>query len=171
MAENESMKETPGAEGLPDDVQTEPAAPVEPEAQEEVLPVPVADEEDTIAPSDVTSDDRLLSALMWLSLVLLQLPLLSGILLLIEPNRSRPFQRYHAIHSLIFWAAMLIYEGLAMIAFTILTAISLGCFGICGWLIFFVPHLLGLYYALKAFNGEEMEIPFITQFARNQGWV
>jgi len=31
--------------------------------------------------------------------------------------------------------------------------------------------VLALYYALKAFNGERVEIPFATDFARRQGWL
>jgi uncharacterized membrane protein len=121
--------------------------------------------------SEVSSDDRLLSALMWLSMVAIQLPILSVVLLFIEPNKSSKFQRHHAVSSIIFWVAALIYEGMATVLFTVLSVISLGCLAICGWVIFFVPHLLALYYALKAFNGDEVQIPFVTDFARRQGWI
>jgi uncharacterized membrane protein len=127
--------------------------------------------EQAIVKPEVSSDDRLLGALMWLSMVIIQLPLLSVVLLLIEPNKNNPFQRHHAVSSIIFWVVALIYEGIATLVFTVLSVISLGCLAICGWVIFFLPHLLALYYALKAFNGEEVEIPFVTEFARRQGWL
>lgn len=154
---------------------SEPAEPEMAEEKAKVAPI----EETALQPMptqttekpEVSSDDRLLGALMWLSMVLIQLPLLSVVLLLIEPNKHNPFQRHHAVSSIIFWVVALIYEGVATIVFTVLSVISLGCLAICGWVIFFVPHLLALYYTLKAFNGEEVEIPFVTGFARRQGWL
>ena len=140
--------------------------------EEETAPLaPVNEATEVATVSEVSSDDRLLSVLMWVSMVLLQLPLLSAVLLFIEPSKSRPFQRHHAVSSIIFWVVALIYEGAAMIVFTILSIISLGCLAVCGWVIFLLPHLLALYYALKAFNGNEVEIPYITEFAKRQGWI
>ena len=53
--------------------------------------------------SEVSGDDKLLAALAWFTMVIFQLPILSIVLLLIEPNRNRPFQRYHAVTSIAFW--------------------------------------------------------------------
>jgi uncharacterized membrane protein len=104
-------------------------------------------------------------------MVILQLPLISVVLLLAEGNKERPYQRYHAITSILFWVAAIVYETVAVVAFTILTVVSLGCLALCLWVIFFLPHLVALYYAFQAYNGKKMEIPVISDFARKQGWV
>ncbi len=112
-----------------------------------------------------------MAALAWVSMVILQLPVVSLVLLIAEGNKNRPFQRYHAVTSILFWGAAIVYEILAGIVFTILTVISLGCLGLFLWVIFFLPHLAALYYALQAYSGKQVEIPGISGFARQQGWV
>ena len=131
-------------------------------------PVQTAPVESGPAPSD---DDRLMAALCWVATVIFQLPVLSVVLLLIEPNKNRPFQRYHSVTSIGFWLAALIYEVVAAILYTVLSLISLGCLAICGWVIFFVPHALALYYAYQAYKGVYVKIPVITELAKKQGWV
>ena len=118
-----------------------------------------------------TDDDRLLSMLAWLSMVILQLPVVSIIQLLSTNTKDRPFQRHHAITSLVFWVASVGYEVLATLVFVILTTVTLGCGAICLWVIFFVPHALALYYAFQAYGGKRIEIPYLSNFARQQGWL
>jgi uncharacterized membrane protein len=125
----------------------------------------------TGAPVESSSDDRLMSALAWLTLVILQLPIVSVIQLLSTTTRERPFQRHHAITSLLFFAAAIVYELVAGIAYTILGALTLGCGYACLWVIFFLPHALGLYYALQAYNGKMIELPVLSNFGRHQGWL
>ena len=117
------------------------------------------------------SDDRLMSALAWLTMVLLQLPIVSVIQLLSTSTKDRPFQRHHAITSLLFYAAAIVYEFVAVIVYTILGALTLGCGYACLWVIFFLPHALGLYYALQAYNGKTIEMPALSNFGRQQGWL
>jgi uncharacterized membrane protein len=118
-----------------------------------------------------TDDDRLMSMLAWLSMVILQLPVVSVIQLLSENTKDRPFQRHHAITSLLFYAAAIAYEILATVVFTVLTLATAGCGAICLWVLFFVPHLLALYYALQAYSGKRITLPFLSDFARKQGWM
>jgi uncharacterized membrane protein len=118
-----------------------------------------------------SSDDRLMSALAWLTLVLLQLPIVSVIQLLSPTTKDRPFQRNHAITSLLFFAAAMVYEVVAVIVYTILGALTLGCGYACLWVIFFLPHALGLYYALQAYNGKTIELPVLSNFGRQKGWL
>jgi len=118
-----------------------------------------------------TDDDRLMSMLAWLSMVILQLPIVSVIQLLSAGTKDRPFQRHHAITSLLFFGAAIVYEILASVVFGILTTVTLGCGAICLWVIFFVPHVLALYYALQAYNGKRVILPFLTDFAKTQGWL
>lgn len=116
-------------------------------------------------------DDRLISMLAWLSMAIFQIPVVSLIQLFSENTKNRPFQRHHAITSLLFWVAALAYEAIATVVFTILTIVTLGCGAACLWVIFFVPHVLALYYALQAYNGKRVEVPYLSRFARQQGWL
>ncbi len=122
---------------------------------------------------DVTasSDDRLMAALAWASMAILQIPLVSLVLLIAEENKKRPFQRFHAVNSILFWIAGFFYEILAAIVFIVLTVISLGCLGLFLWVIFFLPHLAAFYYAYQAYQGKRSEVPFLTELARGQGWI
>ena len=118
-----------------------------------------------------TDDDRLMSMLAWLSMVILQLPIVSIIQLLSANSKDRPFQRHHAVTSLLFFGAAVAYEVIASVVFTILTAVTLGCAGLCLWVIFFVPHALGLYFAFQAYGGKRIHLKYLSDWARQQGWL
>lgn len=118
-----------------------------------------------------SDSDRLMAMLAWLSMVILQLPIVSIVQLAAESTKERAFQRHHAVMSLLFYVTAIVYEILASVVFTILTAVTLGCGALCLWVIFLVPHGLGLYYALRAYNGNRVELPFLTEFAEKQGWL
>jgi hypothetical protein len=118
-----------------------------------------------------TNDDRLLSMLAWLSMVIFQLPVVSIIQLLSENTKNRPFQRHHAITSLLFYVAGVVYEILAIVVYVFLTTVTLGCAGLCLWVILFLPHALALYYAFQAYSGKRVELPYLSEFGRRQGWL
>ncbi len=179
---------TPGETLVPDELLVAEDVPTEPPAAsvghgmpESVAPaMPAATQPDltpeassaaTGAQVESSSDDRLMSALAWLTLVLLQLPIVSIIQLLSSTSKDRPFQRHHAVTSLLFFAAAIVYEVMAGIVYTILGALTLGCGYACLWVIFFLPHALGLYYALQAYNGKTVELPALSNFGRQQGWM
>jgi uncharacterized membrane protein len=100
---------------------------------------------------DITQDDRLWAALAWIPISPLW-PIFSIVALLLEDKKERQFIRYHAIISLA--------TGLILIPLTIVTC---GCAAII-YVVFF-------YWAYLAYQGEKMEIPIVTDFVRNQGWV
>lgn len=166
------------AAGVPVDQPAESAGNV---ASETVItPLPAAMDSGRTAEAPVAAaaavaesdgDDRLMSALAWLTMVILQLPIVSVIQLLSSTTKDRPFQRHHAITSLLFYAAAFVYEFVAAIVYTILGALTLGCGYACLWVIFFLPHALGLYYALQAYNGKTIELPVLSNFGRQQGWL
>lgn len=118
-----------------------------------------------------TDDDRLMSALAWFTMVILQLPIVSIIQLLSANTANRPFQRHHAISSLLFYAGAFIYEIVAVVVYVILGTITLGCGFACLWVIFFVPHALALYYAFQAYSGKRVKMPLLTDLGRGQGWL
>lgn len=137
------------------------------------LPVPAVATAAATATTAVeaSSDDRLISALNWLGLLLLQLPLVSIVMLLADGNKNRPFQRHHALHAIGFWFGAIVYEVVAAIIFTIGSVITFGLGALCLWVIFFLPHLLALVYAWQAYQGKELNIPIVTRIMKQQGWL
>ena len=104
--------------------------------------------------SDVTSDDKLWAALGY------PIVLVAIIVLFMDDKKARPFIKFHAVQSI---AANVVYFVVA----TVLSVVTLGFGGLCVpliWLVFF-------YWAYKAYMGEKFEIPFVTNFIKNQGWV
>lgn len=105
------------------------------------------------ASPDITSDDRL-----WALLCFLLEPLVPIIVLLMEDKKSRPFIKYHAIPALILGVALAIIGG-------VLAAIPIvQCFAPLIWII-------PIIFAIKAYKGEYVKVPIITDFAKNQGWI
>lgn len=101
-----------------------------------------------------TSDDRLWAALGY------PIPIVSLVILFMEEKKDIPFLRFHAVQSI----ALNIAVWLLIV---ILVAITLGVAGICAPLLWFVT----LWPAYDAFKGNYTEIPVITKFLKDQGWV
>jgi uncharacterized membrane protein len=115
---------------------------------EELIKTPAPDQ-------DVTDNDKvwgLLSWIPWFGVIL------AIIALLVEPQKTRPFIRFHAVQSI---GANIIIGAISLVlAFIPL----LGC----------LTPLLGLatiYPALKAYQGDWLELPWLTQFCKGQGWI
>ena len=100
---------------------------------------------------EATSDDKL-----WAALAYVFSPLVPIILLLLEDKKDRPFIRAHNIQALIMGVIM-------MFGIPIIAVFTLGC-GSLIWLIM-------LYWAYKAYQGELINIPVITDLVKNQGWA
>ena len=96
-----------------------------------------------------TQDEKLWAALSWLPVLW---PILAIVALLMENTKGSAFVRYHAILS--------IATGIATV---IITTVTFGLGGIL-FLVFF-------YWAYKAYQGELVEIPVLTNFCKNQGWI
>jgi uncharacterized membrane protein len=102
---------------------------------------------------EITSDDKL-----WALLAYLLTPLVPIIILLMEDKKNRPFIRAHNMQALIL--------GVINVVIAVLI----------GWL--FVPLCINLalfiyliYLAIKAYQGELVVIPVITDFCKKQGWA
>lgn len=100
------------------------------------------------------SNDKLLAAGSYL------LPLIGIIILVTDTMKAKPFMKFHAIQSialnLVIW-----------VLFFVLSTVTFGLGAICApviWLVMFWP-------AYKAYQGELFEIPVVTNFIKNQGWV
>ncbi|NJN44324.1 MAG: DUF4870 domain-containing protein [Anaerolineae bacterium] len=96
---------------------------------------------------DVTSDDKL-----WAALAYVFSPLVPIIIMLMEDKKNRPFIRAHNAQALVLG-----------IVYIILTSVTVGCLGIL-WFVM-------LFWAYKAYQGEMIEVPVITNLVKNQGWA
>jgi uncharacterized membrane protein len=104
--------------------------------------------------SEITSDDKLWAALGY------PIVLVAIIVLFMEEKKARPFVKFHAVQSIAANVAFFVVS-------IILSTVTLGFGGICVPLIWFVF----LYWAYKAYQGEYVEIPAVTNFIKNQNWV
>ena len=107
--------------------------------------------DEAVISSEITSDDRLWAALSWIPITPLW-PIFSIIALVLDDKKDRSFIRYNAIVSLVL--------GVVLIPLSIITC---GCAALI-YIVFF-------YWAYVAYQGETVEIPFVSDFIRNQGWV
>ena len=96
---------------------------------------------------EVTDDEKL-----WAALAYVFTPLVSVILLLMEDKKDRPFIKAHNVQALV--------GGVVLWVFA---TVTFGC-GSVAWFVF-------LYWAYKAYQGEYVQIPLITDFVKNQGWA
>ena len=164
---------------IPKEEAEEPqAVPVEvpvPEAAPEIpMPevpfAPVAPASGAWPAKDSTDNDRLMAGLAYVTQVIVPI-VVPAVMLLAEESKKRPFQKFHAIQSLGFLVAAVIYEILAAILFTGLTIVSAGCLGCILWILFLVPVVPALYYAWQAYKGLYFKIPFLTDFMVNSKWL
>jgi uncharacterized membrane protein len=95
---------------------------------------------------DITSDDKLWALLSYL------FPIIAVVLLFMEDKKNRPFIKFHAVQAIA-----------VTVALTIISAVTLGCGGIL--------FLVMIWWGIEAYQGKMVEIPFITNFIKNQGWV
>jgi len=142
-----------------------PEKPIAPEGTSEPsMPAP-----DQPAP-DVNENDRLMAAAAYATQVILPI-VVPAIMLLSEENKRRVFQKYHAVQSLGFWVAAVIYEVLAAIVFVVLSVVSLGCLSCILWVLFLLPVVPAFYYAYRAYQGQYFSIPMVTDFLLDSKWL
>lgn len=117
--------------------------------------------------SDVNDNDKLMALLSYLLS-----PIVPAIVLLSENMKARPYQKYHAQQSLGLFVVALLYSVVACICYFAVTALSAGILGLCLWVIFFVPLIPFVYYAIIAYTRPAyFEIPVLTKFMTQQGWL
>lgn len=99
--------------------------------------------------TDITSDDKL-----WALLAYIFTPLVPLIILLMEEKKNRPFLRYHGIQSLVLGVVM-------MISYVLIITVCLSPLYL----------VLVIYLGIKAYNGEYVVIPILTDFCKQQKWL
>lgn len=102
---------------------------------------------------DVTSDDRL-----WAFLAYLLSPLIPLIILFMEDKKDRPFIKAHNMQALL--------VGLINVVIGIILGwtVILTCIPLIIWLVM-------VYWGIQAYQGKYVNIPVISDFVNNQGWV
>ena len=101
--------------------------------------------------NDITDNDKLMAAICYpISFIV------SAVILLSESMKVRPFQKFHAVQAIAF-------DVVLWVIVVILAPFTCGL-SFFLWLATFWP-------AYKAYKGEYVEIPVITDFIRKQGWV
>ena len=95
---------------------------------------------------DLTSDDKLWAMLSYL------IPIIAIVVLFMEDKKSRPYIKFNAVQSLV-----------ATVILSILSTVTCG-FGA-------VLFLIMLWWAYQAYQGQNVNIPMISDFIHKQGWA
>ena len=95
---------------------------------------------------EISSDDKLWAMLGYL------IPLIALVALLMEEKKNRPYVKFNAVQSLV-----------ATVVLSILSTVTCG-FGA-------VLFLVMLWWAYQSYQGQDVRIPMISDFIRNQGWA
>ena len=101
---------------------------------------------------EVSDDDKLWAALSWIPFFGV---IIAVFVLLVEPQKGRPFIRFHAVQSI--GANILIAIASAIFIWTACLPVLFG--------------LVTIFPAIKAYQGEWLELPWMTQFCKSQGWI
>jgi uncharacterized membrane protein len=96
--------------------------------------------------TELTSDDKLWAALGY------AIPVIAIVVLFMEDKKSRPYIKFNAVQSLV-----------ATVVLTILATVTFGCGSIL--------YLILFWWAYQAYQGQDVKIPVITDFIKNQGWA
>ena len=113
--------------------------------------------EEHVSDPNITSDDKL-----WGLLSYIFTPIVPIILLLMEDKKDRPFLKAHYPQALA-WGV--VYFGIStLLSFTgVLLPVS------C--IIWLAALVFSIIWGIKAYNGEYVVIPVITDFVKKQGWA
>jgi len=102
----------------------------------------------------ITNDDKLWAALGY------PIPIVAILALLMEEKKDRPFVKFHAVQSIVFNVAI-------WVIIIVISAVTLGIGAVCAPIVWLVT----LWPAFDSYNGNHTEIPLLTDFIKNQGWV
>lgn len=128
---------------------TEDFEPTNGEEFEEKVPIT---EEPMSGMDGITDDDKL-----WAFLAYVFTPLIPIILMLMDDKKNRPFIKAHNAQALA-WGVLNVIAG------TILSMFLCGIPSLLMWLV-------GVYWGWQAYQGQQVTIPFLTDFVKQQGWA
>ena len=95
---------------------------------------------------EITSDDKLWAMLGYI------IPIIAIVVLFMEDKKNRPYIKFNAVQSLVAWVVL-----------SIISTVTCG-FGA-------VIFLVMLWWGYQAYQGQDIKIPLISDFIRNQGWA
>lgn len=95
---------------------------------------------------EITSDDKLWAMLGYI------FPIIAIVVLFMEDKKNRPYIKFNAVQSLV-----------ATVVLSILATVTFGC----GSILFLVLF----WWAYQAYQGQDVRVPMISDFIRNQGWA
>lgn len=108
--------------------------------------------ENPITP-EITSDDKL-----WAMLAYVFSPIVPIILMFIEDKKNRPYIKEHNAQALVVGVIN------AIISVPLAATLVLSCVPLLVWIIM-------IYWGIQAYQGNSVEIPVVTKFAKDQGWA
>jgi uncharacterized membrane protein len=109
--------------------------------------------EEKVIDPNVTSDDK-----TWALLSYIFTPIIPIIILFLEEKKNRPFLKAHYPQALA-WGIIVTVISIPL-SFVFVGACT-GLFGL----------VMSVIWGIKAYNGEYVEIPVITDFVKKQGWA
>ncbi|MFK7805184.1 MAG: hypothetical protein AB8G95_26360 [Anaerolineae bacterium] len=101
----------------------------------------------------ITDEDKLWGALS------LAIGLIGIIALLMEDKKSRPFIKHAAVH------------GVAIAVIQVILSIIPGLNCITGFVALFIFVYMVYLAVTQTYKGEYVEIPYLTDFLKGQGWI
>ncbi|MHB0877980.1 MAG: DUF4870 domain-containing protein [Anaerolineae bacterium] len=114
---------------------------------------------------EVTSSDKTMGLLAYL------LPFIgSAIILLSETNKQRPFQRFHGYQGLGLAVIYVVFEIIVNVASLIAGGATCGL-GCVLWIVGLIPIVPAIYYGYQAYQGKVFDVPVLTDFMVQQGWL
>jgi uncharacterized membrane protein len=122
----------------------------------------VAEEMEMPVDLGITEDDKL-----WALLCYLLWPLGSILVALMEDKKARSYIKYHAVQAGGLGVALWVLSVILVCVLAAITFFIGGLGGCCGLL----PVLALFYYAYMAYQGDYFEIPYLTDFMVQQGWL
>ncbi len=102
---------------------------------------------------EITDDDKLWALLSWIT------GIAAIIALLMEDKKNRAFVKYNAIVSLITVIAI-------SVLVSIISAVTCGIGAVTA-----IAFIYPIYLGIKAYQGEWVVVPVVTDFCKNQGWA
>ncbi len=111
-------------------------------------------DEVTVSTIQPSMEDR-----RWALLAYLFTPIVPLILLLVDSVRERPFVKAHLPQAMAL--------GVVQAALLILSPFT-ACISTVAFLLLYAAIL---YWGLRAYNGEIFEIPYVTKYVKEQGWL
>ena len=116
-----------------------------------------------------TEDAKLLAGLSYISQIVLP-AVLPVILLATQETKRSAYLRYHVVHNLAITVLAILYYLVATLVYVVISAVvpCLLCFL---WVLFLVPVGVLIYYGYMGFTGKCPEVPWLTQYLKQEGWV